>query len=477
MKNTEQDMNSKNNLTQGSIPKALFRLAIPIMGTSFVQMAYNLTDMLWVGRLGSRAVASVGAAGFYVWLAAAFILIPKIGAEVGVAQSTGRKDAEGTRKYIRHCIQLVIFLAVLYSSTLIIFRKYLIGFFNLKEADIVNDSITYLVIISSGLIFYFINPIFSAIFNGYGESRTPFMINSIGLIMNIILDPLLIFGIGPFPRLEVAGAATATILAQAVVTLTFIITAAKRKELFSDLHLLKLPDLSHIRHIVKLGLPAALQSGLFTGFAMVITRIISQWGPIPIAVQKVGSQIESLSWMTAGGFQTAMAAFVGQNYGSGKWDRVVKGYFAGMSIMSVIGIIATVLLIFAARPLFSAFISEEETIKYGIVYLRILGLSQLFMCIESTSAGAFNGLGKTIPPSVVGITLNGLRIPAALLLSSTSLGLNGVWWAISISSICKGTVLTAWYLIMLGRNPNTRELGIMPGKYDAVKIETELEQQ
>ena len=273
-----------------------------------------------------------------------------------------------------------------------------------------------------------------------------------------------------------AGAATATILAQAVVTLTFIITAARERSFFGFTSL-KLPDLSHIRHIVKLGLPAALQSGLFTGFAMVITRIISQWGPIPIAVQKVGSQIESLSWMTAGGFQTAMAAFVGQNYGSGKWDRVVKGYFAGMSIMSVIGIIATVLLIFAARPLFSAFISEEETIKYGIVYLRILGLSQLFMCIESTSAGAFNGLGKTIPPSVVGITLNGLRIPAALLLSSTSLGLNGVWWAISISSICKGTVLTARYLIMLGRNPNTRDLGIMPGKYDAVKIETELEQQ
>jgi Na+-driven multidrug efflux pump len=151
-----------------------------------------------------------------------------------------------------------------------------------------------------------------------------------------------------------------------------------------------------------------------------------------------------------------MGAFAGQNYGAKKWPRVFKGYFVGMSIMSVIGILATGLLIFAARPLFSIFISEEETIRYGIVYLRILGLSQLFMCIEATTAGAFNGLGKTVPPSVVGISLNGLRIPAALLLSSTSLGLNGVWWAISISSILKGVLLSAWYMIMLKRNPETK---------------------
>ena len=184
-------------------------------------------------------------------------------------------------------------------------------------------------------------------------------------------------------------------------------------------------------------------------------------GPVPIAVQKVGSQIEAISWMTAGGFQTAMATFVGQNYGAKQWPRVFRGYFSGMTIMSIIGILTSLLLIFAARPLFSIFVpGEEETIMYGIVYLRILGLSQLFMCIESTTAGAFNGLGKTVPPSIVGILFNGLRVPAALFLSSTSLGLNGVWWAISISSIFKGMVLTTWYLIMLKKNPETQSLRI-----------------
>lgn len=447
-----------NNLTEGNILKALFRLAIPIMGTSFVQMAYNMTDMIWVGRIGSRAVAAVGTAGFFTWLGNAFILIPKIGAEVGVAQSVGKKDMDEAKVYIKHSIQMIVCLALFYAFTLITFRKPLIGFFKLGEIDIINNAIIYLVIISFGLIFYFINPVFTAIFNGYGESKTPFVINSIGLVTNMILDPILILGIGPFPRLEVAGAALATVIAQATVTIIFITKVRKRKELFSGLNLFKAPDIAHLKRIIKLGLPVALQSGLFTIFAMFIARIIAQWGPIPIAVQKVGSQIEAVSWMTAGGFQTAMSAFVGQNYGARKWPRVFRGYFTGMAIMSIIGIFTSCLLFFAAKPLFSIFIQEEETIIYGIAYLKILAFSQLFMCIEATSAGAFNGLGKTIPPSIVGILFNGLRIPAALILSSTSLGLNGVWWAISMSSVFKGIVLSTWYMIMLKRNPETKEL-------------------
>jgi len=453
-------MTRVNDITEGNIVKALFRLALPIMGTSFVQMAYNMTDMFWVGRIGSRAVAAVGTAGFFTWLGAAFILISRIGAEVGVAQSVGKRDIAEAKVYIKHSIQLIVTLALIYASVLIIFRKPLIGFFNIGEPDIENNAITYLVIISFGMVFYFINPVFSAIFNGYGESRIPFIINSSGLIINMILDPLMILGIGSFPRLEVAGAALATIIAQFCVTVIFIIKAQRTKELFTDLKLFKIPDMDRIKAIVKLGFPAGLQSGMFTIFAMSITRIIAQWGPIPIAVQKVGSQIEAISWMTAGGFQTAMSTLVGQNYGAKKWLRVVKSYIVGMSVMSVIGLLATGLLVFAARPLFSIFIDEEETIRHGIVYLRILGISQLFMCLESTTAGAFNGLGKTIPPSIVGISFNALRIPAALILSATSLGLNGVWWAVSISSIFKGTVLTTWFILMLNRNPETKGLSI-----------------
>ena len=103
-------------LTEGSILKALTKLAMPIIGTSFVQMAYGFIDMIWVGRIGSGAVAAVGTVGFFTWLANAFIMIPRIGAEVGVSQSMGRKDYEGVARAIRHSIQLIIALILLYGA-------------------------------------------------------------------------------------------------------------------------------------------------------------------------------------------------------------------------------------------------------------------------------------------------------------------------------------------------------------------------
>ena len=451
-------MKQTYNLTEGKIVQVLFRLALPIMATSLVQLAYNLTDMIWVGRIGARAVAAVGTAGFFTWLAMAFILIPRTGAQIGVAQAVGRGDSQEAKVYIQHSSQMIIILALFYGAALIIFRRQLIGFFKLQEADIIQNAIAYLVIISCGLVFYFLNPVFTAIFNGYGDSKTPFLVNTVGLITNMVLDPLMIFGIGPFPRLEVAGAAIATVIAQAVVTLIFLLLVKKRPEFFSGVRLFVGMKKEYVKKIIKLGFPLALQSGLFTIFAMGVTRIIAQWGPIPIAVQKVGSQIEAISWMTAGGFEAAMSTFVGQNYGARKWRRIIRGYLAGMSIMSVIGILATGLLIFAPRQLFSIFIQEEETIRQGVIYLRILGFSQLFMCIEATTAGAFNGLGKTIPPSFVGIFFNALRIPLSLLLSATRLGLNGIWWAISATSICKGVVLCTWYLLMLRKAPETKAM-------------------
>ena len=445
----------KIDLTEGNIFKKLIILAIPIMGTSLIQSAYSMTDMIWVGRLGSRSVTAVGAAGFFTWFAFAFITIPQIGAAVGVAQSVGRKDINETKSYIRHSVQMNIVFAILYGATLITFRKQLIGFFNISGEDIVSMAMSYLVIVAAGMIFFFLPPVLTAIFNGHGDSRTPFRINAVGLMVNIVLDPILILGVGPFKGMGVPGAAVATIFAQFVVTMIFIYVIINKTDYFAKLNFLQKPDWNHMRKIVKFGLPVAVQSGVFTFIGMILARILSQWGSTPIAVQSVGSQIESITWMTAGGFQTALSAFVGQNFGAKKWDRIYKGYFIALGIISVLGTITSCLLIFFPGPIFSVFISEKEVIKDGIVYLRILGISQLFMCIEMTTAGAFNGLGRTLPPSIVGIVLNMLRIPGALLLS-TILGLSGVWWSISISSILKGLILTSWFIIFLEKHPQIR---------------------
>lgn len=444
-------MNRNINLTEGKIFSTLTKLALPIMGTSFIQMAYNLTDIMWLGRLSTNAVAAAAIVGFFVWFAAALVMISQIGVGVGVAQSYGKGDMIATKEYISNGFQLNLTIAILYSLFLFFFRNYIIGFFHIDDPQVVRMAIDYLIIISIGIVFHFLNPIFSTILNSSGNSITPFKVNTLGLIANMILDPLLIFGVGPVPGLGISGAAIATISSQFVVSLMFIILGKKNNTLYSHIKLFSKPKLDYIKKILKIGFPPSVQMGIHASISMLLARIVSSFGPVAIAVQGIGSQIESLSWMTSEGFSTAISAFVGQNYGAKKFDRIVEGYKKGMELVGGIGIFASLLLIFAAKPLFTIFTPEDPmAIKEGIIYLRVLGLSQLFMSLEIGTAGAFNGLGKTLPPTIVGITFNALRIPIAVALSGyTVLGLAGVWWSVSLTSIVKGIILVIWFKYVL----------------------------
>ncbi|MDD4781581.1 MAG: MATE family efflux transporter [Tissierellia bacterium] len=439
-------MNNNLILTEGKIRKTLVKLALPIMATQFIQMAYNLTDIVWLGRLSTEAVAASGTAGFFMWFGSALIMITQIGLGVNIAQLYGKGDLENTKKYINNGFQLNLSIAIIYSLFLFLFRNQLIGFFNLEDIEVVKMAIEYLTIISIGYTFHFLNPIFSTILNNSGNSVTPFKTNTIGLIANIIIDPILIFGMGPVPPLGVKGAALATIMSQFFVTCVFLFIGFKYDTIYSHIKLLNKPNIKIIKNIVKIGVPPFTQVGIHAIMGMLINKILASFGPIAIAVQSIGSQIESISWMTADGFASAISAFVGQNYGAKKLKRIRDGYIQGIQILGGIGIFTTLLLIFASEELFSIFIPKDPiAIKEGISYLRIIGISQFFMTIEIGTTGAYNGLGKTLPPTINGIVFNALRIPAALILSSTILGLSGVWWSISLSSVFKGIIIFALF--------------------------------
>ncbi|HLS53773.1 MAG TPA: MATE family efflux transporter [Tissierellaceae bacterium] len=446
-------MDRNIDLTKGNIFKTLVKLALPIMGTSFIHMAYNLTDIMWLGRLSTEAVAAAGTAGFFMWFGSGLILMSQIGVGVEVAQAYGRNDIDEARKYISNGIQLNIIMAMVYGIILIIFRHLIIGFFKLTDINVYNMSIEYLIIISIGMVFNFINPVLSTILNSSGDSMTPFKVNAVGLVFNMLLDPLFIFGLGPIKGMGIKGAAIATVLSQVVVTLIFLSIGKKNQTLYFQAKLFNKLEKAYILRIVKLGFPAFLQTSAHSSISMVLTRIIAKFGPVPIAVQSVGSKIESISWMTAEGFSAAISAFMGQNYGAKKYERIREGYKKGMQIVGSIGIFATLLLILAAEPLFAIFVPEDPmAIAEGARYLRILGYSQFFMSIEIGTAGAFNGLGRTLPPAIVGVSLNALRIPVAIYLSTyTALGLSGVWWSISSTSIVKGILLATLFITMLRR--------------------------
>ena len=437
-------MDKRIDLTSGSITGKLVKLAIPIMGVAFIQTAYSLIDMIWIGKLGSSALAAVGTAGFFTWLAEAFMMLTKLGVSIKVSQSIGQKNFEKTKQYIMSALQMNLVISILYVLFLVGMNQTLIDFFKLGDANVIEIARTYLVTVGFGMAFSFSGPVFSGIFNGLGDSKTPFLINTIGLVVNMFLDPVLIFGLWGAPSLGVFGAALATVFAQIIVTLCFIIVVLKRKLDYFVLQIMHKPNWKSIKEIAYIGLPGALQSGLFTVFSMVIGRIVANWGPVPIAAQKVGSQIEAISWLTAGGFSTAIATYVGQNYGAGKRERIQQGVKVTLVLASFLGLFTTLLLIFAREPLMRIFVAEPETIEVGKQYLLILGYSQLFMCAEITIAGAFSGMGRTYLPNSISIILTGARIPLAIILGKV-MGLDGIWWSISITSILKGIVLVGVY--------------------------------
>lgn len=442
-------MNREINLTEGNIISTLTKLALPIMGTSFIQMAYNITDVLWLGRLDTRAVAAAGAGGFFLWLGAAFILISQIGVGVNVAQCYGRGEYKEAKEYITQGLQLDILIAITYGLLLFLFNSAIISFFQFGDIDVIQMAESYLRIIGMGIVFYFLNPIFSTSMNSTGNSMAPFKINTIGLLVNIILDPVLIFGFS----LGVEGAAIATITSQFIVTVLFLIIAKNKGVVFSGIKLFRKIDYIKVKKIMQLGLPPATQMGVHAIIGIILTRIIAEYGAVAVAVQSIGSQIESLSWMTSEGFAAAISAFVGQNYGAKKFDRIKEGYYKGIKLLGGFGIFISLLLIFGAKPIFTFFTpNDPHTIAEGVKYLRIVGLSQFLMSIEIGTAGAFNGLGLTLPPTITGISINLLRIPIAIILSSaTTLGLSGVWWAVTGTSIAKGIVLFIWFFFVLRR--------------------------
>lgn len=438
-------MKTHINLLEGKILPALSALALPIMATSLIQMAYNLIDMIWIGKIGASAVASVGAAGMFMWLSNGLATLAKMGGQIKVGHALGAQKKEDAASYAQSSMQMGIVFAVFFGILSVVFADGMIGFFQLNSTQVIQDAKLYLMITCGLVIFSFMNQIFTGILTAMGNSRTSFIATGIGLVLNIVLDPLFIFGFGFIPAMGVAGAAIATVLAQLVVMLLFVYTIMKEPVLFCDVHMLQAPDITHTKEIFQIGLPSAVQSMLFSGISMVIARLIAGWGDAAVAVQKVGSQIESISWMTAEGYAAALNSFVAQNYGAKNTGRIREGYRLSMIVMLSWGVFCSLVLIAFPQVIFQVFIQETEVLPLGVDYLQILGVSQLFMCMEITTAGAFSGLGKTLPPSIVSITLTGARIPMAMLLGKW-MGLNGIWWAITISSIEKGIVLLIWFL-------------------------------
>lgn len=428
----------KYDLTKGSVLSVLTALALPIMGSSLLQFTYNIVDMLWVGGLGSNAVASIGSSSFYIGLGYSINALVVIGTSIKVSHALGRKEDDEVKKYINAGLLLNFIIGIIYGAILILAGKGFIGFLQLNNPSVERDSYIYLALNAPILFFTFYNLLYAKIVGSFGNNKIALKISTVGIVTNILLDPIFIYVL----KMGVIGAAVATLIANMLMFILY----RRKSMLFLRFSRGEGVQYLKIKEIIILGLPMSAQRILFTLINIILARIIGKFGSDAIAAQKIALQIESITYMVIGGLHGAIASFTGQNYGAEKHDRIIEGYSVSLKIGIIYSIFMAVIFMFFNVPIIKLFIREEDTIAIASAYLKIVAFSQIFSTMETVSNGLFTGLGQPKIPAAISIIFTILRIPMALIFVKI-LGVNGVWLSICISSILKGSTAFIIYNI------------------------------
>lgn len=433
----------KIDLTQGKVINVLTALALPIMGSSLLQFTYNLIDMLWVGGLGSDAVASIGSSSFFIGLGYSINSLVVIGTGIKVSHAIGEKNNKEVKQYINSGLAINFVISIIYALILTILGKSLISFLSLNNDAVERNSYYYLAMNAPILLFSFFNFLYTRIFSSFGNNGDSLKINAIGMIINIILDPIFIY----IFKLGVLGAAVATLISNVVMFILYRIKSNGILHYDKSIGI----DKEKVIEIIRLGFPMAFQRILFTMVNIILAKIIAIFGTNSIAAQKIGLQIESITYMVIGGLNGAIASFTGQNFGASKFKRIKQGYYTALLLGIIYSIIMSIIFIIFKEPIIRLFIKDKSTILIASGYLQAVAFSQSFSTIEMVSNGLFTGLGMPKIPAIISIVFTILRIPMALTLMQT-LGIDGVWWSIAISSILKGVAVYSIYLIKIRRN-------------------------
>ena len=441
METVNSNKKPNRDLTGGSITKNIFYLAGPVVATMFLETAFSLANIFWVGKLGAVSLAAVISSAIVVWIIYSLVGSVSVGVTALVARFIGAGQQDQAAFGARQAYLFAILFAVCLTVPGVLFTKWAFVLMG-TEPGVTALGIQYLRIIFGGAITFFLIDIFSSIFRATGDTKTPMLVIGGSLALNIVLDPCLIFGWGPFPRLGTAGAAVATVFSQGVGSL-FFIRLIRRGKLSFRFSLLPKWDLDFSRmwRILRIGIPASSAWILFSIVYLFINKIVALFGTEAIAALGIGNRMESVSFLTCMGFSVAATTLVGQNLGAGRPERAAEAAWKTAGIVVLITGFVSVMFFAFPRQIASFFISDPQVIEIGIGYLKILALSQMFMAAEIVFEGAFAGAGNTVPPMVVSIagSLASASLLAYLLAVHWGIGINGVWWAVTSTSVSRGS--------------------------------------
>jgi len=427
-------------ITEGSLHKTFFVLAGPAAATMSLEFILHFTDMIWVGKLGGPVpVAIVTSSMFSLWIVWSLISVLTVGIVAVVSRHFGAKEFDQAGIVASHSLGFSFLFSLFVMVGGILLAP--VAFMIMGTSDAVTaGGIIYLRIQFSGAIMFIMVEVLSSIFRASGDTKTPMLVSLLAIGINLILDPLLIFGLGPFPRMETAGAAVATLTAFVASSMTYAILIRKGrlplKLIFAPFKKIKF-DLAW--KIVKIGMPLSIAGILFSLIYFFINRIAAHYGDVAVAAMGIGNRCESIAYLLCFGASMATSTMVGQNLGANKPERAEKAAWISLLYTGMFTIVITTLFLTIPDTITSIFLDDPGVKPIVRSYLLIIGISQLFMASEIVLEGAFSGAGDTLPPMLIGTTWSVVRIPLAYLLCfQFDMGVNGIWWSISSTGIIKG---------------------------------------
>jgi len=414
-------------------------LAAPAVAMMACHFSFNLIDSIWVGRLiGPAALAAVSTAGFYVWVALSLGEMVEIGLIAVAARRHGEGDPERAARAAAAAVAyaLVAGLVVSLAGWALagtMFRVMTVP----PEVATLGRAYLSTWLLGAPLVFGFFA--IEATFRAAGDTRTPFVMLAGSVCVSIVLDPLLITGVGPFPPLGVEGAALASVMVRGGGFLLGLGIALRR-----GLLRIPAPDWRSLPTIIRVGAPLSLSGVLLSVIYMWLTRFTSRFGTPALAALGVGHKMEGLGFIAISGFSLAASALVGQNLGARQEARAREAVRLTVGYCLAVTVTTAIAFLLIPGALVALFTRDPEVITDGVLYLRVIAFAQIGQSFELILEGALAGAGYTFWPQVASTTLTALRIPLAAWWSRP-IGLLGIWLALSVTAISRGVAMILFW--------------------------------
>ncbi len=443
-------MSSKfgKDLTVGNIPRHLLTFSVPMLIGNALQAGYSIINTIWVGNMIGEDAVGASAVSFPI----VFILIAlasgvTLATTILVSQYYGAKNMKMVEKVVNNSFSLALIFGALLTVGGILSSDYLLRLMNTPES-IFELASGYLKISLAGFILMYFSFLIASILRGIGDTMTPLGFMFLGTVLNAVLDPIFIIGIGPIPKLGLNGAAYASLIAQAVAFIASLVYL-NRKEHFVAIDPRKFTlekDLTFL--LFKIGFPSMVQQSLVSIGNAFVTTFVNNFGAAATAAFGAASRVDSIAFMPAMSLSMAVSALTGQNLGAGKPERVKEIFKWGILMTSVITIFISIIAVTLPGPILTmfGFGSSETGYAMGIHYLKLVGSSYILFAIMFISNGVINGAGHTMTTMVFSlVSLWIIRVPLAAVLSKSSVGISGIWIAIILSFGVSMTVSLAYY--------------------------------